>query len=363
MRILVTGAQGVVGTEVAERLAAEAAGRTGPDLVRTARRAVATGTTGTTGNNGTTDNNGPAPVLWNIGAEPAPDPLTGRPWDVIVHTAASTRWTMSRQEATDANIRTLRAVLALAGPDTHVVHVSTAYVGGVRAPEDLRGAEFEGYRNGYEWSKSVCEEIVATDHRGPATIVRPPLVLGRREDGRIGRFSGPYSLFPALVSGLAAVVVGDPDGYAEISPVDEVAEVIAGAALGAPPASPLTEVIAAGQDSMRLRDLVRITCDTLNAFRAEHGVDPIAQPPTVSTDSWNRFFLPLAAQWLSPVQQEAVKLLAMFQSYTSMGEPFEPTRKVADPGGVMAASVLHWARSKPRQALGRTVPWTLIDAA
>ncbi|MGW2638570.1 SDR family oxidoreductase [Streptomyces sp. NPDC001348] len=202
------------------------------------------------------------------------------------------------------------------------MHVSTAYVGGVRAPEDLRGAEFEGYRNGYEWSKAVCEDIVATEHRGPVTIVRPPLVVGRREDGCIARFSGPYSLFPALVSGLAAVVVGDPDGYAEISPVDEVAE-----------------VIAAGQDSLRLDALVDITCDTLNAFRAEHGVEPIAKPPMVSTESWNRFFLPLAEQWLSPVQQQAVKLLAMFQSYTSMSEPFQPTRPVADPGGVMAASV------------------------
>ncbi|MFD3869336.1 SDR family oxidoreductase [Streptomyces sp. NPDC058623] len=355
MRILVTGASGVVGTEVAERLTAETAftsGRAGPAIVRTARRAAGGAADPLT-----------APVPWDIGTAPAPDPLTDRPWDVIVHTAASTRWTMTRQEATDANIRTLRSVLALAGPDTHVVHVSTAYVGGVRAPEDLRGEEFEGYRNGYEWSKAACEEIVTGEHRGPATIVRPPLVLGRRGDGAIGRFSGPYSLFPALVSGLAAVVVGDPDGYAEIAPVDEVAEVVAGAALGAPPGSPRTEVISSGQDSMRLADLVRITCDTLNAFRAEHGVDPIAQPPTVSTDSWNRFFLPLAAQWLSPVQQEAVKLLAMFQSYTSMSEPFEPTHKVLDPGGVMAASVLHWARSKPRQALGRTVPWTLIDAA
>ncbi|MCB5164666.1 SDR family oxidoreductase [Streptomyces bambusae] len=345
MRILVTGASGVVGTEVAERLAADA----GPGgIVRTARRAAG-------GDSG--------PVPWNIGAEAAPEPLTGRPWDVIVHTAASTRWTMSRQEATDANIRTLRAVLGLAGPDTHVVHVSTAYVGGVRSAEDLRGEEFEGYRNGYEWSKAVCEEIVATEHRGPATIVRPPLVLGRRGDGLINRFSGPYSLFPALVTGLAAVAVGDPDGYAEIAPVDEVAEVIAQAALGTAPGAPRTEVISAGEDSMRLSDLVRITCETLNAFRAEHGVDPIAQPPTVSTDSWNRFFLPLAAQWLSPVQQEAVRLLAMFQSYTSMSRPFEPTHKVADPGGVMAAAVRHWAQSKPRQALGRTVPWTMINAA
>ncbi|MGY5128291.1 SDR family oxidoreductase [Streptomyces nigrescens] len=349
MRILVTGATGVVGTDVASRLAAETAettGRTGLQIVHTARRAT-----------------GRSPVHWNIGAESAPDTLTGRPWDVIVHTAASTRWTMTRDEATDANIRTLRDVLRLAGPDTHVVHVSTAYVGGVRSPEDLRGDDFDGYRNGYEWSKATCEDIVTTEHRGPVTIVRPPLIMGRREDGRIARFSGPYSLFPALVSGLAAVVVGDPDGYAEISPVDEVAEVIAAAALGPAPSAPRTEVIAAGQDSLRLDDLVHITCDTLNAFRAEHGVEPIAKPPTVSTDSWNRFFLPLAEQWLTPVQQQAVKLLAMFQSYTSMSEPFQPTRPVADPGGVMAASVRHWAETKPRQALGRPTPWTLIDAA
>ncbi|GAA3029647.1 hypothetical protein GCM10020000_02880 [Streptomyces olivoverticillatus] len=59
--------------------------------------------------------------------------------------------------------------------------------------------------------------------------------MGSRADGRISRFSGPYTLFPALVSGLAAVVVGDPDGYAEISPLDEVADAIAAAALGPAP--------------------------------------------------------------------------------------------------------------------------------
>lgn len=342
MRILLTGATGVVGTEVADRLCSTAPHSI--DLVRTARRRA----------------HSPL-VRWDIGAEPAPAELTGR-WDVIVHTAASTRWTMTRAEATDSNIRTLRAVLALAGPETHVVHVSTAYVGGVRNPEDLRGAEFEGYRNGYEWSKAVCEEIVTTEHPGPATVIRPPLIMGSRADGRISRFSGPYTLFPALVSGLAAVVVGDPDGYAEISPLDEVADAIAAAALGPAPASPLTEIIAAGGASLRLSTLIEITCDTINAFRAGHGVAPIATPPMVSTDSWNRFFLPLAQQWLSPVQQQAVNLLAMFQSYTSMAEPFEPTRPVRDPGEVMAASVRHWAYSKPRQALATPSPWTLVAA-
>ncbi|MGW1836070.1 SDR family oxidoreductase [Streptomyces sp. NPDC002067] len=340
MRILLTGATGIVGTEVAGRL--RAAAPPGTRLTGVARRAAS------------------RPVVrWHLGAEPAPPELAG-PWDVIVHTAASTRWTLSRAEALDANIRPLRAVLALAGPATHLVHVSTAYVGGVRNPGDLRGPEFEGYRNGYEWSKAVCEEIVTAEHRGPVTVVRPPLIMGGRADGRISRFSGPYTLFPALVSGLAAVVVGDPDGYAEISPLDEVADAIVAAALGPAPAAPRTETLAAGPAALRLGSLVRIACDTVNAFRAAHGVAPVAVPPTVPTESWNRFFLPLARQWLSPVQQQAVDLLAMFQSYTSMAEPFTPTRPVRDPGAVLATSVRHWARSRPRQALATPSPWTLV---
>ncbi|MFI9271288.1 SDR family oxidoreductase [Kitasatospora sp. NPDC052896] len=341
MRTLVTGATGVVGVELVDQLSGPDGG---PSVVRTARRP--------------TD---PALVSWRIGHEPPPAELSGH-WDVIVHAAASTRWTLSRSEAVAANIEPLRAVLALADTDTHLVQVSTAYVGGARNPEDLRGEEFAGYRNGYEWSKAVCEEIVREEHRGPLTVVRPPLIVGRRTDGGISRFSGPYTLLQALVSGLAAVVVGDPGGRAEISPVDQVAAVIAGAVRGTPPSSPRTEVIAGGQRSLRLDTLLDVACRTINECRAAHGAAPIERPPIVPVDGWNRFFLPLAERYLSPLQTQAVKLLAMFQSYTSMGEPFEPTHAVADPAAVMAGAVRYWAARRPRLALARPTPWTLIAA-
>ncbi|GAA2149045.1 hypothetical protein GCM10009760_41810 [Kitasatospora kazusensis] len=345
MRVLLTGATGVVGTELGDRLRT-AAPDGGHDLtlVRVARRPE-----------------GDALVSWRIGAEPPPAALDGH-WDVIVHAAASTRWTLRRDEAVAANLEPLRAVLRLADRDTHLVHVSTAYVGGVRNPEDLRGAEFEGYRNGYEWSKARCEEL-AREHPGPLTLVRPPLVVGRRGSGEIARFSGPYTMVQALVSGLAAVVVGDPAGYAEISPVDEVAAVIAAAVLAAPPPRPRTEVLAAGRNCLTLGALLDVVVGTLNECRAEHGVAPVERPPLVSGDSWDRFFRPLADQHLSPFQGEAVKLLAMFQSYTSMGEPFEPTWTVEDPAAVMAASVRYWAGRKPRLALARPEPWTLLAKA
>ncbi|MFF5567058.1 SDR family oxidoreductase [Streptomyces sp. NPDC012623] len=341
MRILVTGATGVVGTEVVSCLLTS---DRPPhlSLTRVARRPDA----------------GPV-VCWDIGNGPPPAELGGH-WDVIVHAAASTRWTLSREEAVTANIRPLRAVLDLADPSTHLVHISTAYVAGDRDLEDPRSALFDGYRNGYEWSKALGESIVRETHRGPLTLVRPPLVVGRRHSGEIARFSGPYTLLQALVSGLAAVVVGDPDGYAEISPVNDVAAAVTAAVLSTPPATPRTEVIAGGLASLRLATLLDITCRTINECRAEAGVAPIARPPIVSGDSWDRFFLPLAEQYLSPFQSQAVKLLAMFQSYTSMNTPFEPTWPVEAPGEVMAASVRHWAARKPRLALASPVPWKMI---
>ncbi|MFI7275403.1 SDR family oxidoreductase [Streptomyces sp. NPDC049879] len=335
MRILVTGATGVVGTEVSAGLAAVR-------HTRVARRAPDASV-----------------VRWDIGSAPPPAALSGH-WDVIVHAAASTRWTLGREEAFAANVGPLRAVLALADRDTHLVHLSTAYVGGVRAPEDLRGAEFEGFRNGYEWSKAVCEDIVAREHPGPLTVIRPPLIVGRRDTGAIARFSGPYTLLQALVSGLAAVVVGDPGGWAEIGPVDEVAAAVADAALSEPPSAPRTEVIAAGAGSLRLGELLDVVCGTLDECRAAHGAAPVPRPPVVATETWNRFFLPLAERYLSPFQHQAVRLLAMFQSYTSMAAPFEPTRTVRDPAAVMATAVRHWAARRPRLALARPTPWTLL---
>lgn len=338
MRVLLTGAGGVVGSEVATILA----GREDVDLtlaVRTPRE--------------------PGQVRWSMGAEPPPPELAG-PWDVIVHTAASTRWTMTREEAVAANVAPVLDALELAGDDTHLVHVSTAYADGREPDEGHPPSEFGRYRNAYEWSKARCERLVLERHRGPLTVVRPPLILGRRSDGAISRFSGPYTLLQTLVSGLAAAVVGDPGGYAEIAPVDQVAEAIADAATGKRPDEPRVEVVAAGAASMRLADLIDVACGTLNELRKDAGAAPISAPPFIATERWHRFFLPLARRHLSPVQQQAVELLGMFESYTSMPRPFTPTRPVLDPAAVLAESVRWWAKTRPRLAMRTPEPWGLV---
>lgn len=335
MRILVTGASGVVGTEVCQQLAAA-----GHAPVRVARRTP----------------DGPDWVSWHLGDQPPPDRLR-RPWDVIIHTAASTRWTMTRAEAVASNVDPLRAVLALGGRNTRFVHVSTAYVD--RAADGGIADGFDGYRNGYEWSKAVCERVVA-DHPGPTAIVRPPLVLGRSDDGSIARFTGPYTLLRALLSGMAPVIVGDPGGYAEIAPVDQVGRAIVAAALDPGRATTTVDVVAGGERCLRLGELVEILFGTVNEWRASAGLAAVPVPPTLPLDSWHRFFLPLARAHLSPVQLEAVALMGMFEAYTSMTRPFRPTWQVEDPRSVMARSVRHWIAARPRLARRTPRPWALV---
>ncbi|WP_222854138.1 SDR family oxidoreductase [Fodinicola acaciae] len=336
--VLVTGPDGVVGSEVMARLAI----RPDLDCYTVSRRRP-----------------GPRRIGWHIGREPMPEQLR-RHWDVVVHLAASTRWTMTKSEAEQANIAPIAAMLDLVDERTHLVHVSTAYVGGYRTDDDLVSDEFGGFRNGYEWSKAQGEELVRTRHAGQLTVIRPPLILGRRDDGGISRFSGPYSLLQALVSGLAAVVVGDPGGYAEIAPVDQVAEAVVAAVDGN--CRQQIEVVAGGTASLRLDDLLTLSLETLNDWRVAHGVPPLERPPIVSTERWHRFFLPLAEQHLSEVQHRAVQLLGMFESYTSMMEPFEPTNQVVDPAEVLRRSVRWWADSKPRLAARLPEPWALVAA-
>jgi nucleoside-diphosphate-sugar epimerase len=335
VRVLLTGATGVVGAEVCRAIGDRAT------LHCVARRPSA------------------GVSAWDIGSGPVPDSLTGH-WDIIIHAAAATRWTMTRQEAVEANVRPMGAVLALADHDTHVVHVSTAYVGTTDRQAVESDPEFDGYRNGYEWSKALCERELLAVHSGPSTIIRPPLILGRSDDGGIERFSGPYTLMQALVSGLAAVVVGKPTGYAEIAPVDLVARAVADAALAPPQDLTRVVTVAAGSGCMTLAPMVELLCAELNRIRASSGLTPISVPPMVSLDSWRRFFLPLAEQHLSPMQNEAVRLLGMFESYTSMTAPFEPDYVVSAPEEVLVRSLRYWAERKPRLVSRTPRPWSLV---
>jgi nucleoside-diphosphate-sugar epimerase len=290
---------------------------------------------------------------WSLGVEPQPTWAAG-PWDVIVHTAASTRWTMTVDEARTANLESLRAILDLVGPDTHLVHVSTAYADGIAG--EGTSIDPEDYRNPYEWSKALGEQLVRRQvaHR---TLVRPSLVIGRRSDGFIDRFTGTYSLAQALTSGLAAVLVGDPDARVDIVPVDDVVDAVEAAVLGPPPEPEAVRTVAAGGNAPTFAELVGRACEVVNVHRTNHGVPLLEMPPFISLERWERFFLPFSHDILSQHQRRAIEVLQAFHVYTARPFTLPTPTPVLEPLQAYGVSVRYWIDRHPKVALRIPREW------
>lgn len=328
--VLVTGATGAVGAQVVEEFRSR-----GIDVTACSRRGLA----------------GRGVHSWDL-AQRAPDSLR-KPWAVIVHAAASTRWNMTVAEARHANLDSVNEVAELATETgAHLVFVSTAYAVGA----DGRGGEArEGYRNAYEWSKRQAElRLVRRVER--LSIVRLPLVIGRQDDGAIARFSGSYALFQGLATGLLAAIVGSPDARVELAPVDVCAKIICDLAL-ATPIGAAPRAIGANSAAPTLEQVFSIACDEINAFRGERGQPPISSPPTISRERWTRFFLPFCRDELSPLQLHAVTLLSEFHNYTSDACIYEADALIADPLPALRRSLRYWAECHETLALRAPRAW------
>jgi nucleoside-diphosphate-sugar epimerase len=335
VRVLVTGATGLVGFELIEALRTAGAAK----VVGISRsRSSASGET----------------VAWDMAAEPAPASLR-QGWDAIVHAAADTRWTMNPDEAVKANVDTVHALEPLVADETHLVHVSTAYSVGLRG--DIESTDLADYRNSYEWSKAHAERIVRT--RFPQyTIVRPPLIVGRSGDGRAARFAGMYTLLRAMSASMVPVVVAAPDAFLDVVPVDAVAKVLVDTALSEGNGETLT--VAAGRWAPRVEVAVELMTDALNRWRVERELEPLDAPRLVSRESWERFFLPFVRDQLSPRQRSILELLSNFEPYLAIHEPLAITHRADEIEAAISASVRYWADREPRRASLAPRPWTAV---
>ena len=343
MRVLVTGGTGIVGAEVADRLR------------RDGRREVTCVARHPGPDQGT--------VAWDMSAEPPPAALRGR-WDAIVHCAADTRWSMSAAEALRANVSSVEALAAVVSADTHVVQVSTAAVVGPRS--DGRSDDPSDYRNMYEWSKARSERV-ARERFGRLTIIRPPLVIGRRGDGRAARFAGMYMLLRGIAASSVPAIVADPDGYFDVIPVDDLASVITGAldgpggGYGGGYGGGDVLTAACGRASPRVRTVVELMCGALNEWRTRRGGAALDVPPFLDPESWTRFYRPFTYDLLSRRQQLTLDHLDWFLPYLRLTEPFVPTHQVVDAESAMAPSVRYWAEMNPRLAALTPRPWQAVS--
>lgn len=327
MRVLLTGATGVVGTELRRRLG----GIRDVQLTAVSARGSADGV-----------------MAWPMGVSPPPVALD-TDWDLVIHTAADTRWNLPPSVMEQANVASTRALEAVIGPRTHLIHLSTLFARGLRG--EGSSPQLRDYRNTYEWSKAAADRC-AVDRYPAVTVVRPPMIVGRRADGQVARFVGFYTLVKAAMTGLAPLVVAEPEGYLELVSVDDVADEVTARAFGPAPAGATIVSMGRGELAGTVRDTFNTACQLINDWREEHAAATMEPPPLIPPARWERFYRPLADKHLSGRRREALDWLSYFVPYLSITEPFRPTVIVEDMFAALEPVLRFWAGHNRRVALG-----------
>jgi long-chain acyl-CoA synthetase len=153
----------------------------------------------------------------------------------IIHTAADLRVDAPLAELRKTNVQGTANLLELAHLAQHdhglerYAHVSTAYVAGRRSgaifEADLSGTD--GFSNAYELSKYEGEHLVhAAKCELPISVFRPGMIVGAADTGEIRTFNTLYFPLRLYLAGKLPIIPADPALPLNIIPVDYVAEAI-----------------------------------------------------------------------------------------------------------------------------------------
>ena len=153
----------------------------------------------------------------------------------IIHTVADLRLHTPLEELGKTNVEGTRNLLKLAeqahenGIFKRFSHLSTAYVAGKREgfiPEDSPDESVPpGFWSNYEESKYQAEQVVRESGL-PYSIFRPGMVVGNSETGEIKTFNTVYALFKLYLNGKLHVIPTSPSLTLNMVPVDYVAHAV-----------------------------------------------------------------------------------------------------------------------------------------
>ena len=148
---------------------------------------------------------------------------------LVIHAGAEIGFQKSRDELMSANVAGTQQILAFAGGMKKLrrfVHISTAYVSGQRRgsikEEDIASSGFSGF---YEESKARAEELVRASGL-PFSICRPGMIVGDSQNGWIRNFNTIYYILKLMLLGKLPYLPVSREMRLNIVPGDYVADAV-----------------------------------------------------------------------------------------------------------------------------------------
>lgn len=211
MRVLVTGAAGLIGGEVCARLAARGHAVTAlvhrnADVRDNQRQSV-----------------GNITVLRGDVRLPGFGLVAAPEVDLVIHSAAVTAFDATPEAYQSVNVDgTAHAIGVARAAGARLLHVSTAYVCGARDGVIAETDTGTAFVNGYEASKAAGEALVWRS-RLDFAIARPSVVVGDSITGAISRFENIYMIFKLIAEGRVRTLPAAAGASLDLVPIDHVA--------------------------------------------------------------------------------------------------------------------------------------------
>jgi long-chain acyl-CoA synthetase len=153
----------------------------------------------------------------------------------IIHSAATTKFTLPLDEARRVNLNGTKNLMAFAkkakqsGNLQRIAHISTAYVSGKRTGTILENDLDNGqqFGNTYEQTKFESELYIRSlMHELPITVFRPSIVIGNSKTGKTTAFNVLYYPLKLMFQGKLRILPGWNYIPMDVVPIDFVCDAL-----------------------------------------------------------------------------------------------------------------------------------------
>lgn len=226
----------------------------------------------------------------------------------ILHCAAITDMNGVAEGLHETNIDGVRHMIALATAASVPLHyVSTAYCSETYGPK-------HPVTSAYVASKRAAEQLVR-DSKIDWTISRPSIVVGHSETGTIANFQGFHLFITSILKGRLPFIPLDADARCDFVPADYVAKALA--QIVANPTFGNTNWLTSGDNAITIGQMM----DYGTPFAEEFGRD-LSAIPMADPDTFRREQLPALQARLPRRLMERLNVLMELSSVMATERPF-----------------------------------------